>query len=62
MAEIDKRIDDEVSAEEMGGSAIEANEQGTELVDPGESAFASEAFLVNIGVEEAFAATFVPFA
>jgi len=34
VAEIDEGIDDEVSAEEVGGLAIDTNEQGMELVDP----------------------------
>ncbi len=62
MTQVDQSVDDVVGAEEVGGFAVKTDEQGTELVDPGEGPFAGEALLVDVWVEEAFSSAFVSFA
>jgi len=51
-----------MSAQKVSRDAVKANQQGTELVHPGERPLAAEAQLVDLRIEQAFASAFGLFA
>ncbi len=58
MPEIDQRERDVMKAETIGCSALEADQQGLEFVNPGERSLTHEASLVRLLVEMSFSSTF----
>jgi|GEM_PF-4834380 len=46
-----------MSTQEVGILSVKPDEQGAELIDPGETGFVGEASLVDFSVEQAFAST-----
>ena len=55
MTQVDQCESDVMRTQKVSILAVEADEQGTELVDPGETALIGEAVLVDCGVEQALA-------
>ena len=49
VAEVNECVDDKVSTEKMQCLAVEADEEGAKFVNPGESAFGTEALLIVSG-------------
>jgi len=62
MAQVDHSECDMVSTQEVGVLTVKADEQSSELIDPGKAVFGSKAMLVNRSVEQTFAPTFGGFA
>ena len=62
MTQINERESEMVSAQKVSIFAVIANEQGTELIDPGKATFRGEALFVNGRVEQAFPSAFGRFA
>lgn len=55
MTQVDQSKSDVMRTQEVGILAVEADEQGAELVDPGETALTGKAVFVDLGVEQALA-------
>ena len=54
MTEVDKRINDVMSAHKVGSFPVKANQQGAELVNPSEGAFTAKALFVDFRIKQAF--------
>jgi hypothetical protein len=55
MTQVNHSERDMVSAQEVGVFPVKADEQGTKLIDPGETAFIGKTAFVDLGIEQAFA-------
>ena len=58
MVQVDQCESDVMRTQEVGILAVKADEQGTEFVDPGKTAFTGEAVFIDFDVEQALATSF----
>ena len=58
MPQVDESKDNMMSAQEVSILTVKPDQEGAELVNPGETALRNEAVLVGFRVEEAFASAF----
>jgi hypothetical protein len=58
MPQVNHSERDMMSTQEVGVFPVKADEQGTKLIDPGETTFIGEAAFVDLRVEQAFAPPF----